>query len=197
MWLNNLIIVTYILVYYEHIPLIFISNGYYFKYFQVFIILGNISFDSLLFLLLAFYLGSGVECSLCFLVTFGSYETPNIIFFSPMSPFVYPVIIRIVILSNFFSAQKLKNLGSFKSNSKVWEITFLQCLYEAVKYNQGTLLDVYCETLDPHPLKSGTSSKQVELDNNGTVSSSARCLLGQHSCLQKCGSVCRAIRELR
>ena len=66
-----------------------------------------------------------------------------------------------------------------------------------MKYKQGTLLDVYCETLDPRLHKSGTLSKQVVLEHNSSISSSTLCLFGQHSSLQKCGSVCRAIRELR
>ncbi|CAI9109491.1 OLC1v1009319C1 [Oldenlandia corymbosa var. corymbosa] len=85
-------------------------------------------------------------------------------------------------------------LCEMQNQFTVWR-SLIMCISEALKYTKATLLEVYCEILNPQPNKSGTSSK-IEWEHNGSTSSTSHCMLGQHSCLQKCGSVCQAICRL-
>lgn len=66
-------------------------------------------------------------------------------------------------------------------------LTFSQCLYEAAKYHKISLLDLYCEALDPG----------LDMENIFKMPSSDYGVVGQPSKLHVGGLICRAIRKVR
>ncbi|KAL3510216.1 hypothetical protein ACH5RR_029617 [Cinchona calisaya] len=87
------------------------------------------------------------------------------------------------------------DLSEMQKQCNLWS-SLVMCIYEAGKYHKATLLDLYCEVLDPELYKSRTSGDQVELEI-GSLTSNSHCLLGLHPCLDKCGSICQSIHGLR
>lgn len=76
-------------------------------------------------------------------------------------------------------------------------LTLLQCLYEAGKYHKISLLDLYCEALDPDLYDSRGSDLHLDLENNFRMPSNNQSVVGQHPNLHMGGFICQAIRKVR
>lgn len=73
----------------------------------------------------------------------------------------------------------------------------LQCLYEAGKYHKISLLDLYCEALDPDLWETRASDFHSVLDNNLKVPSNNQIMVGEQNNLHTGGFICQAIRKVR
>ncbi|KAK9271697.1 hypothetical protein L1049_002060 [Liquidambar formosana] len=88
-------------------------------------------------------------------------------------------------------------LSELKRLQECWS-TVVLCLYEAGKHNKISLLDLFCEALDPDLYNLQTSENHFGLENNVRVSSSTdRCMRQQYSLLRKGSFICQAVRNVR
>ncbi|KAL3839651.1 hypothetical protein ACJIZ3_024242 [Penstemon smallii] len=83
-------------------------------------------------------------------------------------------------------------LSELKRLRKLWS-SMVMCLYEVGKYHKITLLDLYCDMLEPVPCDS-RASDHLQLSKDNSISSYNRHLLG---CFQNGGWVNRAIQIVR
>ncbi|KAI3473995.1 hypothetical protein Pfo_028783 [Paulownia fortunei] len=83
-------------------------------------------------------------------------------------------------------------LSELKRLRKLWSST-VTCLYEVGKYRKITLLDLYCETLEPEPRNSSASDHR-QLAKDKTISSHSHHLIGS---LQNEGYVAWAFQIVR
>ncbi|XP_027147941.1 origin of replication complex subunit 3 isoform X1 [Coffea eugenioides] len=88
------------------------------------------------------------------------------------------------------------DLTEIQRHWHLWS-SLVMCIYEAAKYQKTTLLDLYCEVLDPQLYKTEASGDQVASRYSGSLCSKSHCLLGKHPSLEMCGSICQAARGLR
>ncbi|KAA8533443.1 hypothetical protein F0562_031123 [Nyssa sinensis] len=87
-------------------------------------------------------------------------------------------------------------LSELKRWQKLWSSVVL-CLYEAGKCSKITMLDLYCESLDPKLYDSRASDHNSGLEKDFRMSSSDRCVLEQYPSLHKGGFIWQAIRKVR
>ncbi|CAK9178747.1 unnamed protein product, partial [Ilex paraguariensis] len=85
-------------------------------------------------------------------------------------------------------------LAELKRLQKLWSSL---CLYEAGKYHKITMLDIYCEALDPELYNPRASHHHTALDKDLRMTSSDQCVCGQYPSLCKGGIICQAIRRVR
>ncbi|KAK4481070.1 hypothetical protein RD792_011940 [Penstemon davidsonii] len=83
-------------------------------------------------------------------------------------------------------------LSELKRLRKLWS-SMVMCLYEVGKYHKITLLDLYCDMLEPVPCDS-RASDHLQLSKDNSISSYNHHLLG---CFQNGGWVNRAIQIVR
>ena len=81
--------------------------------------------------------------------------------------------------------------------SVFWAHHELQCLYEAGKCDKVTLLDLFCEALDPESFKSRAPDNDGGLENDSGVSSSDCNKHQQYHTTPNSGFICQAVRKLR
>ncbi|KAL8095531.1 hypothetical protein AgCh_036815 [Apium graveolens] len=89
-----------------------------------------------------------------------------------------------------------QGLSQLKISHKLWSSVLL-CLYEAGKYHKISLLDLYCEALDPNLWETRASGVHSVLDNNLKVPSNNQIVVGEQNNLHMGGFICRAIRKVR
>ncbi|KAK6140217.1 hypothetical protein DH2020_026015 [Rehmannia glutinosa] len=89
-------------------------------------------------------------------------------------------------------ADMLSGLSELKRHCKLWSSTVM-CLYEVGKYHKITLLDLYCETLEPEP-RNSSASDYTRLAKDNTISSHNHHLVG---CSQSEGYVVWAFQKVR
>lgn len=87
-----------------------------------------------------------------------------------------------------------EGLSKIKRSQNLWGSVLL-CLYEAGKYHKISLLDLYCEALDPDLYDSRDSDLHLDLENNFRMPSNNQSVVGQHPNLRMGGFICQAIRK--
>lgn len=88
------------------------------------------------------------------------------------------------------------DLTEIQRHLHLWS-SLVMCVYEAAKYQKTTMLDLYCEVLDPQLCKAEASGDQVASRYSGRLCSKSHCLLGMHPSFEMCGSICQAAHGLR
>ncbi|PNT07287.1 hypothetical protein POPTR_013G077200v4 [Populus trichocarpa] len=90
----------------------------------------------------------------------------------------------------------VNGLAELKKLQCQWSIVIL-CLYEAGKCDKVTLLDLFCEALDPESFKSRAPDNGGGLENDSGVSSSDCYKHQQYHTTRNSGFICQAVRKLR
>lgn len=90
----------------------------------------------------------------------------------------------------------VNGLAELKKLQCQWSIVIL-CLYEAGKCDKVTLLDLFCEALDPESFKSRAPDNDGGLENDSGVSSSDCYKHQQYHTTRNSGFICQAVRKLR
>lgn len=90
----------------------------------------------------------------------------------------------------------VNGLAELKKLQCQWSIVIL-CLYEAGKCDKVTLLDLFCEALDPESFKSRAPDNGGGLENDSEVSSSDCYKHQQYHTTRNSGFICQAVRKLR
>ncbi|KAK6146996.1 hypothetical protein DH2020_017908 [Rehmannia glutinosa] len=89
-------------------------------------------------------------------------------------------------------ADMVSGLFQLKRLRKLWSSTVM-CLYEVGKYRKITLLDLYCETLEPEP-RNSSASDYTRLAKDNTISSHDHHLVG---CSRSEGYIVWAFQKVR
>ncbi|KAJ6693685.1 hypothetical protein OIU85_004460 [Salix viminalis] len=90
----------------------------------------------------------------------------------------------------------VNGLAELKKLQCQWSIVIL-CLYEAGKCDKVTLLDLFCEALDPDSFKSRAPDNGGGLENDSGVSSRDCYKHQQYHTTRNSGFICQAVQKLR